>query len=160
MKFPKFSKWIGVFLVLSQAVALSGAAKAGDMVSPTQVSIEMFKWWNEAFVNDGFYEEAFAEHFTDDVEFHINDRPVVAGIPAVTAHFRKIQQSKDLVQIVLPYEESFEAGDKVFTYHIIRSISEGNENRALAMGYIQVRDGKVSLVRILQRPIEQASADE
>jgi hypothetical protein len=122
----------------------------------------MFEWWNAAFKSpEGFTEAAFARHFTADAALIIDGVEQARGLPALVQHFRKIQASGAAVEIVLPFRQMFKQGDKIYTYHVIRSVRNGAPGCTLAAGHAFLQKGKISevnLVRSLLSP-QQAEKD-
>jgi hypothetical protein len=114
------------------------------------VLVDMFAWWNEAIKNeDDFTREAFGRYFTDDARIIVNDIVLVRGLDAMAEHFRGIQQRTESVEIVLPFEEGFREGGKIFTYHLIRARENGVDRLSHVMGYAIVEDGKLALINFL-----------
>ena len=131
------------------------AASADD--GTNDVLVHMFAWWNEAIKNeDGFTREAFGRYFTDDARIIVNDVVLVQGLDAMADHFRGIQQRTESVEIVLPFEEEFREGSKIFTYHVIRAHENGVDRLSHVMGYAIVEDGKLALINFLSHsdPVE------
>jgi hypothetical protein len=117
------------------------------------VLVDMFAWWNGAIQTEGaFTREAFGRYFTEDAEIIVNDVVLVHGLDAMAEHFRGIQQRTDFVEIVLPFEEGFREGDKIFTYHLIRARENGMDRLSHVMGYAIVEEGKLALVNFLSYP--------
>ena len=126
----------------------TSAASAGD--DTNDVLVDMFAWWNEAIKNeDDFTREAFGRYFTDDARIIVNDIVLVRGLDAMAEHFRGIQQRTESVEIVLPFEEGFREGGKIFTYHLIRARENGVDRLSHVMGYAIVEDGKLALINFL-----------
>jgi hypothetical protein len=131
------------------------AASADD--GTNDVLVDMFAWWNEAIKNeDGFTREAFGRYFTDDARIIVNDVVLVQGLDPMAEHFRGIQQRTESVEIVLPFEEGFREGGKIFTYHLIRARENGVDRLSHVMGYAIVEDGKLALINFLSHsdPVE------
>lgn len=127
---------------------LTSAVPAGD--DANNVLVDMFAWWNEAIkTENGFTREAFRRYFTEDAEIIVNDVVLVHGLDAMVEHFRRIQQRTEAVEIVLPFEEGFREGDKIFTYHLIRAREGGMDRLSHVMGYALVEDGKLALVHFV-----------
>jgi hypothetical protein len=114
---------------------------------------EMFTWWNQAFKTPGaFTPDAFRRFFTEDATIVLNGKQSSKGIAAMTAQFQKIQRETSAVEIVLPFREGFVSGDKIFTYHFIRSVRDGTPGCLRVMGYAVMRQGKIALVNLLRIP--------
>jgi hypothetical protein len=140
------------------AVALAGfAAAPGPAVAADPLS-DMFRWWNRAITEpDGFSERAFARYFTDDSTLAIDGRIVARGMPALARHFQAIQASGALVEIVLPFKEAFQRGNKVYTYHIIRSRRNGVPSCLLAAGHAVVRGRRIASISLVRTKLEPNS---
>ncbi|WP_417450298.1 hypothetical protein [Kordiimonas sp.] len=147
----KVLKKIAFAVVLwSGALALLAPVQADAMQTPTELT-QMFSWWNKAFKTEGgFTREGFARHFTEDGAIMIDGHMRVQGLDNLVAHFQGIQSRTDSVEIVLPFKEEFRSGDKIFTYHLIKSVAGEQQNLTHAMGYAEVRDGKISLIHLVR----------
>ena len=123
------------------------------------VLVRMFAWWNGAMKDpNGFTEEAFRRYYTEDAAIIINGSERVRGIKPMVEHFKRIQERTESVEIVLPFEEGFESGDRIFTYHLIHAREDGADRLSRVMGYAVIEDGKISLVDFLG--YEQPTAEE
>jgi ketosteroid isomerase-like protein len=119
----------------------------------------MFEWWNSAFTTtDGFNAAAFARYYTPDARLVIDGVEQARGIDAWVQHFRKIQASGAQVEIVLPFRHAFKQGDKIYTYHVIRSVRNGVRGCMLAAGHALLVKGKISEVNLVRAPLEPAQA--
>jgi len=140
-------------MVVALVCGLQGAAVADDaaLKAEPSVLVQMFDWWNKAFTQkDGFTREGFARYFTPDVGIMIDGHMRVQGLDGLVTHFRGIQSRTEAVEIVTPFEEEFAAGDKIFTYHLIKSVSNGVPNVTHAMGYAVIQDGKIALIHLVR----------
>lgn len=127
--------------------------------SPAQASnnvlSDMFAWWNGAIKSEnGFTSKAFSRYFTDTAEININNHLSVKGVENMATHFRRIQDATDYVEIMLPFEESFKNGDKIFTYHLIKAREKDSENTTTShiMGYAIIVDGRIDYIHFLDIP--------
>lgn len=144
-----------VALALAFGLALTGS-NAFAAGKPDPLS-KMFAWWDNAFAKpDGYTPDAFRKYFTEDAVLMIDGKVVARGVDEWAAHFQKIQAAGGSVEIVLPFRETFRAGDKIFTYHMIRSVRDGVLSCQLAAGYAMVRDGKLALVSLVRAPVDPA----
>lgn len=144
--------------LLAAALCLSSAQTS----AATDELSTMFEWWNSAFkTEDGFNAEAFARYFTPDARLVIDGVEQARGIDAWVQHFRKIQASGAQVEIVLPFRQVFKQGDKIYTYHVIRSIRNGAPGCVLAAGHAFLVKGKISEVNLVRKTLdpEQAAKD-
>lgn len=80
----------------------------------------------------------------------INGKVTVRGLEDMASRFQGIQKNTDLVEMIVPFEETFvsEDGKKIFTYHLIRSRTAGQDAERVGqvMGYATIRDGKISVI--------------
>lgn len=137
-------------LLLAIPCQFSPAALAGELGTDANVLERMFAWWNGAYKDpDGFTEQAFRRYYTEDAAIVINGDERARGIKPMVEHFRRVQKNNESVEIVLPFEEGFASGDRIFTYHLIRARSEGADRLSRVMGYAVVEGGKISLINFL-----------
>ena len=140
------------------SVALFGLSLLPVQAMAADPLTAMFTWWNQAYKTPGsFTPEAFRRYFTEDAAIVLNGKESSRGIAALVAQFQRIQASTESVEIVLPFREGFVSGDKVFTYHFIRSVRAGKRECLRAMGYALVRHGKIALVSLLRIPEDMNS---
>ncbi|WP_157219978.1 Cif family virulence factor [Flavisphingomonas formosensis] len=136
---------------LTMAMPAQAAAPARDMLS------QMFLWWDAAFKRpDGFTPEAFRTYFTDDATLTLEGKTVIRGIPEWVEHFRKIQASGREVEIVVPFKDVFQQGNRIFTYHVIRSRGAGKVTCALAAGDAVLRGGKIASIMLVRTNLDEA----
>ena len=145
--------FLRLLCILCLAIALLPAqAHATDALTT------MFTWWNQAFKTPGaFTPEAFRRYFTEDAAIVLNGKESARGIPALVAQFQRIQANTQSVEIVLPFREGFVSGDKIFTYHFIRSERAGHSECLRVMGYATLRHGKIAFVNLLRIPEDMSS---
>jgi len=147
----KRSILLAVVAALTMATPVHAVAPSSDTLS------QMFLWWNAAFKRtDGFTPEAFRKYFTDDATLTLEGKTVIHGIPEWVDHFRKIQASGREVEIVVPFKDVFQKGDRIFTYHVIRSRGPGKVTCALAAGDAVLRDGKIASIMLVRTNLDQA----
>src|SRR5690606_31504447 len=128
-----------------------GPAAANAQQGQETVLTQMFQWWNAAIKDpNGFTREAFGRYFTEDGAIMINGKVAVKGLDDLVTHFRDIQSRVEYVEIVVPFEEEFvsASGDRIFTYHLIKSRADGRDGLMHAMGYADIRDGKIAVVHL------------
>jgi len=149
---------VAMALVLVATFFSAGATLAGD--ESENVLVDMFAWWNATIkVPGGFTEEGFARFFTEDAAIIVNNKESVRGVKNMVPHFQRIQEETESVEIVLPFEEGFREGNKIFTHHLIRSSENGVDRLSHLMGYAVIEDGKIALVNFLNysEPAEEAA---
>ncbi len=141
-------------------LALILTATAGPLAAGSDsVLVEMFRWWNETMkVEGGFTREGFDRYFTEDAAIIVNAKERVRGTGPMIEHFSRIQAATESVEIVLPFEEEFESGDRIFTYHLIRARENGVDRTSHIMGYAVIEDGRIALVNFLNYT-EPATSD-
>lgn len=115
--------------------------------SSSNIMVEMFNWWNDAFKVEGSYTpEAFGKYFTDDAVMVIDGSVRATGLNELSRNFNRIQGSVDSVIIKMPPIESFRQGNRIFTYHKELVHHEGQDSTGYVMGYVIVTDGKISKI--------------
>ncbi len=115
----------------------------------------MFVWWNGAFRTPGaFTEENFAKFFTPDATLTIGGRRVITGLAQWASHFEGIQSRGGVVEIVVPFKKVFQAGDDIYTYHVIRARRETGVECSLAAGHATLRGGKIASIVLVRRPMD------
>lgn len=147
------ASWKSCLLAAVLSLSSAQASAAKDELST------MFEWWNTAFkTEDGFNAEAFARYYTSDARLVIDGVEQARGIEAWVQHFRKIQASGAQVEIVLPFRHVFKQGDKIYTYHVIRSVRNGAAGCTLAAGHAFLVKGKISEVNLVRAALDPAQA--
>jgi hypothetical protein len=120
----------------------------------------MFAWWNSAMLReDSFTRDAFARHFTEDGVIRVNNRELARGPDEMVVHFRGVQSRTEIVEIELPFAESFRDGEKIFTHHRVHARENGNQRVTHVMGYAVIRDGKISLIDFVTHTEWQSNPD-
>lgn len=118
----------------------------------------MFQWWNQAYKTPGAYvAEAFGRFFTPDGAIVIDGREIARGPAELAAHFQKIQAAGGEAEIVVPFREVFRAGDKIYTYHLIRTRRDGVAMCMLAAGHAVMRDEKIALVSLVRTRLDSTN---
>ncbi|MDT1064611.1 hypothetical protein RM190_22315 [Paracoccus sp. CPCC 101403] len=139
------------------AQAQDGSPTTAIAADPDRLS-EMFAWWNGAMAQPGaFTEEGFAAYFTSDAPLLIDGAEVMRGPAGWAERFQMIQQMTDAVEIVLPFRYSFQQGDRIYTYHIIRSRAQGKVSCMLAAGHADLVGDKIGRVTLVRAEIDPAS---
>jgi hypothetical protein len=141
-------------ILFSLCAAFLGSGPA-QSASPT-VLTRMFSWWNGAIKTPGaFTPDSFRRYFTNDAALVIDGVEAARGLPALAAHFGRIQASGADVRIILPFEHEMQQGNLIYTYHVIRSMRAGVPGCMLAAGHAIVSEGRIaeiSLVRTALKP--------
>jgi hypothetical protein len=143
---------LAVSILCLATLLLPAQARAADPLT------DMFTWWNQAFKTPGaFTPDAFRRYFTEDAAIVLNGKQSSKGIPALVSQFQQIQAHSKSVEIVLPFREAFASGNKIFTYHFIRSERDGKHECLRVMGYALMEHGKIALVSLLRIPEDMTS---
>jgi ketosteroid isomerase-like protein len=138
---------------IGTGLLLSGPA--GSATPSSDPLSRMFAWWDVAFrQKDGFTAEAFRRYFTDDATLTLEGKTVIHGIPEWVEHFRTIQASGREVEIVVPFKQVFRSGDRIFTYHVIRSRGHGEVSCSLAAGDATLRGGKIVSITLVRTTLD------
>jgi hypothetical protein len=145
--------------LLCGALALQAApamARAADPLSA------MFAWWNRAFTTpDGYTKAAFDRWFTPDATLTINGKTVIHGTAEWASHFRAIQAHGGTVEIVLPFKVVTRRGDRIYTYHVIRSRdASGKSACMLAAGDAVMRHGKIAAITLVRHALDPALGED
>ncbi len=142
-------------LCLCAAAALTTASAApepsGDLLS------RFFVWWNQTFKQPGGYTaDAFGRWFTPDATLYLEGREVIRGLDGWARHFQKIQAGGGEVEIVVPFKRVFRSGNRIYTYHVIRSRRDGQVACSLAAGHAELRGGRISTIVLVRSPLDPA----
>jgi ketosteroid isomerase-like protein len=132
----------------------AGQSRTARAESPDPL-VKMFVWWNAAYKQkDGFTAEAFSRYFTADAVMRINGKDRCAGVEDLAKHFRDIQARTEMVAIELPFLDEFTSpdGDRIFTHHFVRAREHGKDSRERVMGFVTVKNGKISLINFVSVP--------
>ncbi len=144
-----------LLLMASPVPALAHAEDAP--VATSDILSQMFLWWNGAFKTPGaFTRENFAKFFTEDATLTLNGRVSIQGLDQWASSFQANQARGGVVEIVVPFKEVFEAGDRIYTYHVIRSRRQGKVDCMLAAGHATLRDGKIASIVLVRAPLDPA----
>ncbi|WP_246544002.1 hypothetical protein [Novosphingobium profundi] len=145
------------FVPLGAAWAQGVAAREAPAAHEDQLAT-MFRWWNEAMKTPGALTQAnFARFFTPDATLTLNGVEVIQGLDDWVSHFTKIQASGARVEIVVPFKASFREGDRLYTYHVIRSRRDGAVSCMLAAGHATLREGKIAAIVLLRAPLDMTA---
>lgn len=138
--------------VLAQTITSSHASTGAAARDPLTA---MFAWWNDAIKTPGaLTPEAFGKYFTDDGAIIVNGKVFAKGLPALSAHFEKIQAAGGSDEIVLPFMKTFRSGNDIYTYHIIRIERNEEKTCLLVAGHAVVRSGKLAEVTLVRTKVD------
>lgn len=142
---------LAAFMFLQPAVASAATPTPNDPFS------RMFAWWNAAFKQaDGFTADGFRRFFTEDATLTLEGREVIHGIDQWVTHFHRIQASGAEVEIVVPFKTVFRQGDRIYSYHVIRSRRNGAASCSLAAGHAVMKGGKIASITLVRSPMDPA----
>lgn len=138
-------------LLGARPVAAAEPAPARDALSA------FFVWWNEAYEVPGSYTaEAFGRHLTPDATLVLEGRETIRGLDGWAKHFQKIQAGGGDVELVVPFKVGFQKGDRIYTYHVIRSRRDGKVSCSLAAGHAELRGGKIASIVLVRSTLDPA----
>jgi hypothetical protein len=144
-------------LVAALACTPFAATPAAAPVPSSDTLSKFFVWWNTTFkVPGGYTAEAFGRWFTPDATLVLEGREVIRGLDGWAAHFQKIQAGGGDVEIVVPFKQVFRSGNKIYTYHVIRSRRDGKVACSLAAGHAELRDGKIATIVLVRSTLDPA----
>ena len=138
-----------VKIVLLSALYIFTASLQAEE-SKDSVLVQMFKWFNVAYVEDqAFTEDGFAQYFTDDIVFELNGKRSPKGLKSLTERFNKLKNTYYRIEIILPMKEEFSSGNRMFTYHLNRGKIKEDEawsGFSHVMGWADIEDGKIDFI--------------
>jgi len=146
----------GLAALLLCAAATLGSANAAPEPSGDKLS-RFFVWWNDTFKKPGGYTaEGFGQWFTPDATLVLEGREVIRGLDGWSKHFQRIQAGGGDVEIVVPFKRVFQSGNRIYTYHVIRSRREGKVACSLAAGHAELKGGKISTIVLVRSDLDPA----
>jgi hypothetical protein len=142
-----FTRAIFIILVSFSTVSFAESTQG----SSSQVLEQMFTWWNGIInTEQELKTEDFSRFFTDDTAIVLNGNEGVRGTVNLPGYFEKIREATEYVEIVLPFKEKFQSGNKIFTYHTIRSTRKGLKQESHNMGYAIIEGGKIAYISLVR----------
>lgn len=153
-------KTVALVAVLATSIVACGLrpAVAATPSAPDALSA-FFQWWNAAYREPGSYTaEAFGRHLAPDATLVLEGREIIRGLDGWAKHFQQIQAGGGDVELVVPFRTGFQHGDRIYTYHVIRSRRDGKVSCALAAGHAEVRDGRIATIVLVRSTLEPARA--
>lgn len=137
------------------AAAFCLSASNAAPVPTSDALSKMFIWWNQAFKTPGAYTaDAFRKHFTEDATLILEGREVIHGVDQWATHFQRIQAGGGDVEIVVPFKDVFQKGNKIYNYHVIRSRRDGKVGCSLAAGHAELRGGKIASIVLVRAEVD------
>jgi len=142
-------------LILLLSFATPGFADPAQDAS-SDVLEEMFTWWNGIMNTDRELKaEDFARYYTDDAAIVVNGNEGVRGSAQMPEYFEEIRGRTEFIEIVMPFKEKFQSGNKIFTYHTIRSTRSGLDQESHNMGYAIIENGKIAYVTLARFSLDK-----
>jgi hypothetical protein len=139
----------------AHAAAGAGAGAAPPAAAQLDVLQRFFQWWNATFkVPGGYTAEGFGQWFTPDATLVLEGKEVIRGVDAWATHFQKIQAGGGDVEIVVPFKTVFQSGDRIYTYHVIRSRRDGQVACSLAAGHAELVGGKIATIVLVRSTLD------
>jgi len=147
MSFVRFA-----FLLLLSTMFWATPSVANDTPTATQPSTvltDMFAWWNGVINGEEpLTAEQFRQYFTEDAVILVNNREQVRGVEHMPAHFQAIRERPGTIEVELPFREEFQSGNRIFTYHRIRSVNAEGESFTYNMGYAVLEGDRIASVSL------------
>lgn len=114
------------------------------------IIIDFFAWWNTAMAgSDPLQAAGFAPFFHQDGQLIVNGNLRATGPEQLAVHYQAIADRLDLVEMVLPVEQSFATRDRAFVHCRTRARTGETESAEEAMAYALVDDGRMRLLRVV-----------
>jgi hypothetical protein len=142
-------------------IALCAAAATSAPVMASEPSADtlsrFFVWWNQTYKVPGGYTAAgFGQWFTPDATLVLEGKEIIRGVDGWAAHFQRIQAGGGEVEIVVPFKRVFRQGNRIYTYHVIRSRRDGQLSCSLAAGHAELRGGKIATIVLVRSTLDPA----
>lgn len=146
--------------VLATSIVSCASPRDGAAAPPAPDALSaFFHWWNEAYEQPGSYTaEAFGRHLTPDATLVLEGRETIRGLDGWAKHFQKIQAGGGDVELVVPFRTGFQQGDRIYTYHVIRSRRDGKVSCSLAAGHAELRGGRIATIVLVRSTLDPERA--
>lgn len=142
-------KYIRLPFLVFLAMMFCGSSSMGSEPDSPSVLVDMFDWWNGIINSDEpLTAEQFRQFFTEDAVIMVNNKEQVRGVEQMPAHFKAIRERPGTIEIELPFLEEFQSGNKIFTYHRIRSVGEQGVSITRNMGYATLEGDRIASVSL------------
>jgi hypothetical protein len=140
------------------AATLALPATSGARESRASILVQMFEWSNASMKDpNGFTAPGYARFYTADARLIIDGVEIVRGADAYVRHFERIRGSGAKVKIVTPFESEFRTKDRIYTYHVIQSLRDGQSGCLLAAGHAELVRGKIAILSLVRSRVDPAS---
>ncbi|MFT4045672.1 MAG: hypothetical protein QM661_03155 [Solimonas sp.] len=154
-----FKRHLGAAALAITGLLSAGSAGAATPAPGSDELSRMFKWWNGAFkIKGSFTPDAFRQYFTEDAQLILDGRVAIHNVQEWAEHFQAIQARIDEVEIVLPFMEEFQQGNKIYTYHLIRARNKGEPSCEIAAGHAVLRGGKIASLALVRTDLTPEQA--
>lgn len=121
-----------------------------EIMQTDNVILDFFAWWNSAMAGpDPLKAEGFARFFHEDGQLIVNGNLRAIGPAELAVHYQAIADRLDLVEMILPVEESFATEGRAFVHCRTRARTGGQESAVEAMAFALVDDGRMRLLRVV-----------
>jgi hypothetical protein len=141
-------------------VQSASAQSASENAAPDKFS-QMLAWLNQAMRTPGAYtSDAFAKRVTGDATLVVDGVELMRSPGGWASRFSAVQQLTDTIEIVLPARQVFQAGDRIYTYHLLRLRAQGHVTCMLVAGHAELRGDLISKVTLVQAAIDPATDKE
>ena len=150
-------RWRVALLLCASVLAGPATASTAPAEPSADVLSRFFVWWNATFkVPGGYTAEAVGQWFTPDATLLLEGKEVIRGLDGWAAHFQRIQAGGGDVEIVVPFKRVFQSGDRIYTYHVIRSRRDGKVACSLAAGHAELRGDRIATIVLVRAPLDPA----
>ncbi|WP_179505055.1 MULTISPECIES: nuclear transport factor 2 family protein [unclassified Sphingomonas] len=123
------------------------------MTSTQSPIARMFAWWNEAYHQDAFTPTGFAQHFTEDAPFLVDGGLRGTGPTEISAHFARIRQATDTVELQPPIALLSDE-TQGFVHYRCTFTADGLAGSEVCMAHARFRDGRIARFEVMGRPEE------
>ena len=149
----RFSLLLGAVVAIASCTSLAVRSET----SPS-VLIRMYQWSNAAMLQPADYaEQDYARFYTSDAVLIVDGVEIVRGLPAFVQHFNRIKASGARVQTGMPFEMETRSGNIIYTYHVIRSVRNGEAGCMLAAGHAELRGDKIAVLSLVRTRVDPAN---
>ena len=111
----------------------------------------MFEWWNEAYRAEGFTPIAFADHFTTDALFIVDGGVRGSGPAEICAHFARIAQQTDAVELVTPVIATLADEAQGFVHYRCTFSSGDKHGSEVCLAHAKLQDDKIARFEVMGR---------
>lgn len=114
------------------------------------IILRFFTWWNGAMAGpEPLQAEGFEPFFHDNGQLIVNGNLRAIGPEQLAVHYQAIADRLDLVEMVLPVEQSFATENRAFVHCRTRARLGDTQSAEEAMAYAIVDGGRMRLLRVV-----------